>query len=162
MEKITLYPGSFDPPTKGHIDIVKRALSIFDRVIIAVMSNPNKSTLFSVEKRKKILSLLYRENDRIKIVSYEGLLVDLARKVNAQTILRGLRAVSDFEYEFQMALMNRRLNPDIQSVYLMPSPEFSYLSSSLIKEVYSFGGDVTGLVPEIVVKFLSEELRQGE
>ncbi|MGM0442117.1 MAG: pantetheine-phosphate adenylyltransferase [Elusimicrobiota bacterium] len=158
MKKTTLYPGSFDPPTNGHLDLVKRALSIFDRVVIAVMINTDKSVLFSVEERKEMLSHLYKNDEKIDIVSYDGLLVNLAREVQAQTILRGLRAVSDFEYEFQMALMNRKLNPDIQSVYLMPSPEFSYLSSSLIKEVYSFGGNIDGLVPDIVEKYLADKL----
>lgn len=160
MEKITLYPGSFDPPTNGHRDLIKRALSIFDRVVVAVMINPDKSTLFSVEKRKEMLSRLYEDNNRVEVVSYEGLLVDLARELDAQTILRGLRAVSDFEYEFQMALMNRKLNPEVQSVYLMPSPEFSYLSSSLIKEIYSFGGRMKDLIPDIVEEYLIDEFRK--
>ncbi len=158
MEKIAIYPGSFDPPTSGHLDIIDRAFTIFDEIIVVVIDNPSKKTLFSVKERVEMLEKIYSSIEEIKIESYDGLLVDFARIKNATAILRGLRAVSDFEYEFQMALMNRKLNPDINSVYLMPLEEFSYLSSSLIKEVYSLGGDVSGFIPPVVEKYLSRKL----
>ncbi len=161
MEKIAIYPGSFDPPTSGHLDIIARAFTIFDEIIVVVIDNPSKKTLFSVKERVEMLEKIYSAIDGIKIESYDGLLVDFARIKNATAILRGLRAVSDFEYEFQMALMNRKLNPDINSVYLMPLEEFSYLSSSLIKEVYSLGGDVSGFIPPVVEKYLSRKLKNN-
>ncbi len=161
MEKIAIYPGSFDPPTSGHLDLIDRAFTIFDEIIVVVIDNPSKKTLFSVKERVEMLEKIYSAIEGIKIESYDGLLVDFARIKNATAILRGLRAVSDFEYEFQMALMNRKLNPDINSVYLMPLEEFSYLSSSLIKEVYSLGGDVSGFIPPVVEKYLSRKLKNN-
>jgi pantetheine-phosphate adenylyltransferase len=155
MNKKAIYPGSFDPPTNGHIDLIERGLTIFDEIIIVVIVNPSKKTLFSVEERKDIFQKIYGNNDRIRIDSYEGLLVDYAASCGITTVLRGLRAVSDFEYEFQMALMNRELKPDVNSVYLMPSRDYAYLSSSLVKEVYSLGGDISNLVPSVVEEFLS-------
>ena len=157
-EKTAIYPGSFDPPTNGHIDIILRALTIFDKIIVAVIVNPSKKTLFSTDERKEMLEKIYCGNKNVKVACFDGLLVDFAKKIGASTIIRGLRAVSDFEYEFQMALMNQRLAPDIKSVYLMPSPEYSYLSSSLIKEVYSLGGDVSGFIPAVVKEYLNAKL----
>lgn len=159
MKKTAIYPGSFDPPTNGHLDVVDRALTIFHKIIVVVITNPAKKTLFTVQERQEMLQRIYSNTDRVEVANYDGLLVDFARIKNATAILRGLRAVSDFEYEFQMALMNRRMNPDINSVYLMPSAEFSYLSSSLIKEVYSLGGDVRGLTPPVVEDYLSNKFK---
>ena len=159
MEVTAVYPGSFDPPTNGHLDIVERALTVFPRIIVAVVSNPSKETLFSLEERIDMLESLYAEDDRIEVSGYEGLLVDFVKEKKAKAILRGLRAVSDFEYEFQMALMNRRLQPEINSVYLMPSLEYEYLSSSLVKEVFRLGGDVKGLIPPNVEKYLEKKFK---
>ncbi|MGM0568181.1 MAG: pantetheine-phosphate adenylyltransferase [Elusimicrobiota bacterium] len=155
-EKKAVYPGSFDPPTNGHLDVLQRGLTIFDKIIVAVIVNPSKKPFFSVDERKEMLKEIYKDNDAVEVDSFKGLLVDYADKKKANTIIRGLRAVSDFEYEFQMALMNRRLNPGIKSVYLMPSPEFTFLSSSVVKEVCSLGGDVSTLVPYIVEKKMKE------
>ncbi len=159
MKSIAVYPGSFDPPTNGHLDIIERALTIFDKLIIVIVVNHSKNTLFTVDERVKMLREIYDGTDGIEISSYEGLLVNFAGKNNATTIVRGLRAISDFEYEFEMALMNRKLNPEVKSIYLMPSPEFSYLSSSIIKEVYALGGDVKDLIPSVVEKYLSEKYK---
>ncbi len=157
-EKKAIYPGSFDPPTNGHLDIIDRGLTVFDAIIVSVIVNPSKDALFSVKERKEMLCDIYSSNPRVEIDSFEGLLVEYASKKGANTILRGLRAVSDFEYEFQMALMNRKLNPEIKSVYLMPSPEFTFLSSSIVKEVSSLRGDVSTLVPVSVEKQLKKKL----
>ncbi|MEA3507177.1 MAG: pantetheine-phosphate adenylyltransferase [Elusimicrobiota bacterium] len=157
MKRTAIYPGSFDPPTNGHLDVIERALNIFDRLIVAVIVNPSKETLFTVRERESMLNEIYDGEPRIEINSFDGLLVDFAVSAGARTVIRGLRAVSDFEYEFQMALMNRRLNPDIQSVYLMPAPEFTYLSSAIVKEVYSLGGDVSSIVPAAAVSFLNRK-----
>ncbi|MFC2061944.1 pantetheine-phosphate adenylyltransferase [Elusimicrobiota bacterium] len=162
MKNIAIYPGSFDPPTNGHLDIVERALTIFEHLIIVVITNPDKKTLFTLEERKEMLEKICSEFTNVEIANYEGLIVDFAKQKNATTIIRGLRMVSDFEYEFQMALMNRKLNPNIKSVYLMPSPEFSYLSSSLIKEVYSLGGSIKDFIPVIVEEYLSKKLSGGK
>ena len=162
MPKTAVYPGSFDPVTNGHIDIVERSLSIFDRIIVAVIENPSKKPLFSVSERKEMLSEVFSGKGGVSVGSFEGLLVDFTRNNGADTVIRGLRAVSDFEYEFQMALMNRRLAPEIKSVYLMPSPEFSYISSSLIKEVYSLGGEDAGLVPPPVHRRLLERFNNAK
>ncbi len=159
MTKTAVYPGSFDPVTNGHVDIARRSLSIFDKIIIAVINNPEKKVLFSVTERKEMLRRTFEDTERVVVDSFEGLLVDFVNRSGADTIIRGLRAVSDFEYEFQMALMNRRLAPGIKSVYLMPSPEFSYISSSIIKEVYTFGGNVSGLIPPVVEEYLREKIR---
>ncbi len=156
-KKKAIYPGSFDPPTNGHIDIINRGLTIFDTIVVSVIVNPSKDALFSVEERKEMLHSVYNSNPAVEIDSFEGLLVDYASQKGANTILRGLRAVSDFEYEFQMALMNRKLNPEIKSVYLMPSPEFTFLSSSIVKEVCSLGGDISCLVPTAVEKQLKKK-----
>lgn len=162
MDKIAVYPGSFDPPTNGHIDLINRALTIFDRIIVAVIDNPSKRALFTLQEREGLLKEILSENNRIKVESFSGLLVDFVDEHKAIAILRGLRAVSDFEYEFQMALMNRRMKPQINSVYLMPSTEFSYLSSSLIREIFSLGGCIDGLVPDRVKSELGRKLNRNQ
>ena len=145
--KIAIYPGTFDPITFGHIDIIERALTIFDKVIVAISVDSPKDTLFTVDERMNMIKEAAKYNSKVEVDSFSGLLVKYARKVNAAAIIRGLRAVSDFEYEFQLALMNRRLNEKIETVFLMPNEKYTYLSSSLIREIASLGGDVTDFVP---------------
>ena len=159
MKKIAIYPGTFDPITNGHIDLVQRTLKIFDEVIIAVAPSQKKHPLFTVEKR---LELIRQSVEGLKGASageFESLLVDYAKDKRSIAIIRGLRAVSDFEYELQMALMNRRLNTEIETVFMMPSEEYTFLSSTMVKEVASFGGVVKGLVPEVVEEALKEKFR---
>jgi pantetheine-phosphate adenylyltransferase len=151
---IGLYPGSFDPVTNGHLDIAKRAFDICDVLYIAVVENPSKKALFSVEERVDFLKKTTRHLPKVIISSFHSLLVNYARDINANIIFRGLRAVSDFEYEFQMALINRNLYPKIEVVFLVPNEKFIFLSSSAIKEVAHFGGDVKGFVPAVVEKAL--------
>jgi len=156
-EKRAIYPGTFDPITNGHLSIVRRGLKIFDKIIIAILTNPNKIPLFTIEERIEMIQEALKGMSNIEIDTYNGLLVDYAVEKGACVILRGLRALSDFEYEFQMALMNRKLNRDIQSVFLMTDYKWFYTSSTIIKEAASFGGDVSGLVPPIVNKKLKEK-----
>ncbi|MBF0117282.1 MAG: pantetheine-phosphate adenylyltransferase [Desulfobacterales bacterium] len=157
MEKIAIYPGSFDPITNGHLDIIERGLNIFDKIIVAILCNPAKNPLFTVEERIDILKECFRDNHNIEIDSFGGLLVDYAAKKGAHAILRGMRAVSDFDYEFQLALMNRRLNRDVQTVFLMTGLRWIYISSSTVKEAARFGADIDELVPYIVNCKLKEK-----
>ena len=159
MEKIAIYPGSFDPPTNGHLDLIERGLKLFDKVIIAILCNPakSKSALFTIEERIEMLNDIFDGQKRLEVDTHYGLLVDYAVDKNAQAILRGLRAVSDFEYEFQMALMNRRLKRQIQTVFLMSGFKWIFTSSSIVKEAASFGGDVESMVPPIVNRKLKEK-----
>lgn len=159
MERIAIYPGSFDPVTNGHLDIIKRGLKLFDRIVVAVLHNPGKKSLFSVEERVAMLKASVAQFPNTEVDSFAGLLIDYARKRNAHALLRGMRAVSDFEYEFQMALMNRRLNRDIQTVFLMTGLRWIFTSSSLIKEVARFGGDVQDMVPPLVNKELQKRFQ---
>jgi len=153
--KRAVYPGSFDPITNGHIDIIKRASKLFDELIVAVLVNPAKTPLFTVEERMELIKESLNNMPNIKVDNFDGLLAHYVSKIKADVIVRGLRAVSDFETEFQMALMNKRLNPDVEIVFLMTSYEYSYLSSGVVKEVARLGGDVSGLVPKCVeVKLL--------
>lgn len=156
--KIAVYPGSFDPVTNGHLDIIERASKLFDKLIVAVLINSNKTPLFSVEKRLEFLEESCKNFKNVEVASFDGLLIEFVKKKNADTIIKGLRAVSDFEYEFQMALMNRKLNPEIETVFMMTSNKYSYLSSSLVKEVAKFGGCVRGLIPEVVEKELYKKV----
>jgi pantetheine-phosphate adenylyltransferase len=151
-----VYPGTFDPITNGHIDILTRGGRMFDRIIVAILRNPDKDPLFPLEERAEILKAVVSRWSNVEVESFDGLLVDFARKRGAQVIVRGLRALSDFEYEFQMTLMNQRLEPGIQTVFMMPSEAYSYVSSRLVKEVARLGGDVTGLVPAEVVARLKK------
>jgi pantetheine-phosphate adenylyltransferase len=161
MKKIAVYPGSFDPITNGHIDIITRALGMFDELIILVAYNPNKTSLFTVEERRKLIhDVIAKDHEQVKIDCSPGLRVDYVKSQGANIILRGLRAVSDFEYEFQMALMNRRLNRDIETVFLMTGYQWFYTSSNLIKEAASLGGSVKGLVPDIVNERLLEKFNK--
>ncbi len=157
MRKIAVYPGSFDPITNGHIDIIRRGLGITNKLIVLVSYNPDKSSLFSVEERMEMIQEVIGDDPRIKVDSFSGLLVDYAGKAGASIILRGLRAMSEFEYEFQLALINRRLDRDIETVFLMTGYKWFYTSSKIVKEAASFGGSVKGLVPDIVSRKLQEK-----
>ena len=159
MKTIAIYPGTFDPITNGHLDLIKRALRTFDEVIIAVAPSLKKKPLFTLQERLHLINAAVKGLKRTKVDSFNSLLVDYVRKRKGNAILRGLRAISDFEYEFQLAHMNRRLNKNIETVFMMPSEEYSYLTSSIVKEVASFGGSVKGLVPEEVEKALKEKFK---
>ncbi len=156
MHKIAVYPGTFDPVTNGHLDVIRRGLSMFDRVIVAVGINPGKAPLFTFEERIEIMNEVLDSTDRVEVAGFEGLLVDFAREVGACAILRGLRAVSDFEYELQRALMNRKLDRCIETVFLMTGFRWIYISSTIVKEAARFGGSLEGLVPPLV----EERMRQ--
>ncbi len=160
-QRIAVYPGSFDPIHNGHLDIIERCRPLFDEVLIAVLQNEGKSPLFSVDERVEIIQERVAQWPDCRVESFSGLLVDFMDRVGARAVVRGLRAVSDFEYEFQMALMNRRLNPRVETVFMMPREDYSYLSSRLVKEVYALGGDLAGLVPEAVLERLRQRLRPG-
>jgi pantetheine-phosphate adenylyltransferase len=154
MNRIAVYPGSFDPPTRGHTDLVHRSLALADRVIVAIARNSTKEPLFPVEERLAMLRTAVGGDPRVSFDSFEGLLVDFAKKVGGTLIVRGLRAVSDFEYEFQMAMMNRHLLPGLETVFLVPPEDATYLSSSLVREVARYGGDVSTLVHPVVAEAL--------
>ncbi len=150
MSTVAVYPGSFDPPTNGHVDIISRGARLFDRIIVAILVNAEKSPLFTMEERVEILREVFRDQPNVEVDTFDGLLVEYVERRHAQVIVRGLRAVSDFEFEFQMALMNRRLTPRIETVFMMPAEQYTYISSRLIKEVFALGGRVQGLVPDLV------------
>ena len=154
---VAVFPGTFDPITNGHVDIITRCLSVFDEVIVAILVNSEKRPLFTTDERIELIRQAYRKNPRVRVDTFSGLLVDYAMTVGASVIVRGLRAISDFEYELQMALMNRRLNPKIETVFMMAPESYSYLSSRLVKEVFHLGGDVSGLVPPLVERRLQEK-----
>jgi|RhiMetdeSRZDD1v2_1073273.scaffolds.fasta_scaffold849020_2 pantetheine-phosphate adenylyltransferase len=155
--RVAVFPGSFDPLTSGHVDIIERGCAIFDRVIVAVLINADKTPLFTVDERVGMIREVCASRDGVEVDTFNGLLVDYARRKGATALIRGLRAVSDFEYEFQMALMNRRLNHDIETVFLMPAEQYTYTSSRLIKEVFRLGGEVGGLVPPVVEQRLRQK-----
>ena len=159
MKRTAIYPGTFDPLTNGHIDIIKRGLKLFDIIIVAILHNPGKKSLFTVAERKEIIEKSLEGVSNIEVDSFGGLLVDYAVKRDAHAILRGMRAVSDFEYEFQLALMNRSLNREVQTVFLMTGLRWIFTSSSIIKEAASFGGDIESMVPKIVNQRLKEKFK---
>jgi pantetheine-phosphate adenylyltransferase len=154
---IAIYPGSFDPLTNGHVDIIERGARLFDRIVVGVLINLEKSPLFTVPERVSIARSVFRDYANVEVDTFDGLLVDYARRKHATVIVRGLRAISDFEYEMQMALMNRRLNGDVETVFMMPAEPYTYLSSRLVKEVVALGGSVSGLVPRVVEDRLREK-----
>jgi pantetheine-phosphate adenylyltransferase len=160
--KLAVYPGSFDPLTNGHIDIIERGTHLFDKIIVAILVNIDKSPLFTTQERVEIVRDVFKGRPNVEVDTFDGLLVDYLTRRKADVIVRGLRALSDFEAEFQMALMNRRLGPNIETVFMMPAEQYTYISSRLIKEVFSLGGQVRGLVPEIVESRLREkQMRKG-
>ena len=150
MKKIAIYPGSFDPITNGHLDLIKRASKLFDEVIIAITQNANKSSFLSIDQRVDAVNKAITTLNNTRVLSFDSLLVDFARTHDAQIIIRGLRAVSDFEYEFQLSGMNKRLNPGIETLFMTPSEEFANISSSLVREIYTLGGDISAFVPDSV------------
>jgi pantetheine-phosphate adenylyltransferase len=152
--RLAVFPGSFDPLTNGHVDIVLRSTNMFERVVVAVLVNPEKQPLFTPDERVAIIREVFLEYPNVEVDTYNGLLVDYARRRRASALVRGMRAVSDFEREFQMALMNRHLEPTLETVFMMPAEQYTYLSSRLIKEVFSLGGDVRGLVPPVVERWM--------
>ena len=159
MKKIiAIYPGSFDPPTNGHLDLIERGSKIFDELIVAVLRNTEKSPLFSLPERLRMLEAMTEDFSNVRVDSFDGLTMDYAVKVNAGAVLRGIRAISDYEYELQMALMNRKLQPAVETVFMMPAEQYSYLSSRLVREIAQLGGSVKDLVPELVEQRLKEKL----
>jgi pantetheine-phosphate adenylyltransferase len=158
MKRTAIYPGSFDPLTNGHLAIIQRGLKIFDRLVVAVANNPEKKPLFSVKERQSMIRAAINADDRVEVDSFDGLLVDYAKKTGVHRVLRGLRAVSDFEYEFQLANMNRKLLPDFETVFVMTGEDYFYVSARLVREVARFGGDVSGLVPANVSEALRRKL----
>ena len=155
--KIAIYPGSFDPITNGHLDLIKRGLQLFDQMVVAIADNPDKKPLFSGDERLEMVKTAVKDLKQVKVVIFTGLLANLAKEIKASAIIRGVRAVSDFEFEFQLALMNRKQAPKTETVFLIPSERYTYLSSNLIKDVARFDGDINQFVPEIVEKKLKEK-----
>ncbi|MGA9060726.1 MAG: pantetheine-phosphate adenylyltransferase [Terracidiphilus sp.] len=156
-----IYPGTFDPPTNGHVDLIQRGAKLFDHLIVAVLNNPGKDPLFPVEERVEMLKEVTAPLGNVSVATFDGLMVEFARRQGALAVLRGIRAISDYEYEFQMALMNRRLAPEIETVFLQPAGRYSFVSSRMVKEVFSLGGDVTGLLPPNVLKRLRTRINNG-
>ncbi len=159
--KRAVYPGSFDPITSGHVDIIQRGLKIFDKILIAVLENPKKKSLFSTKERMNMIQDFFVDHRNIEVKAFDGLLVEFAKNNNANIVIRGLRAISDFEYEFQMALMNRKLDPEIETLFMMPNLSYSFLSSKLVKEIFMLGGGVKDLVPGQVEEKLKEKFEKS-
>ena len=159
--RIAVYPGSFDPLTNGHVDIIQRGARLFDRIVVAILVNAAKQPLFTVDERVAIVRQVFADRSNVEVDTFDGLLVEYARQKNATVIVRGLRAVSDFEYEMQMALMNRHLSRDIETVFMMPAEQYTYVSSRLVKEVVALGGSVSGLVPPVVEERLAARHTAG-
>lgn len=160
--KIAVYPGSFDPITLGHLDVIQRGAKVFDKVIVGVLVNVNKNGLFNIEERVELIKRATKDIPNVEVISFNGLLIDFIKQCNATVILKGLRALSDFEYEFQMALMNTKLDPEIETLFMMTSAQYSYISSSAIKQVAKFKGDLRGLVPEEVIPDIVEKINSIE
>ena len=158
MKRTAVYPGTFDPMTNGHVDLIRRGCNIFDRVLVAVLIDTEKAPLFTVEERLQMIRGIFRRESKVVVKSFSGLLVEFMRKEKARIVVRGLRVVSDFEHEFQMALMNRRLGPEVETLFLTPKEELSYTSSRLVKQVHQLGGDVSGLVPAVVHRALARKM----
>jgi pantetheine-phosphate adenylyltransferase len=156
--RIAVYPGSFDPLTNGHLDIIQRGTRLFDRIVVAVLENEGKSPLFSVAERKELITRSIAGMPNVEVQSFRGLLVDFMQSLHANVVVRGIRAVSDYEYELQMALMNRELNGGVETIFMLPAVEFTYVSSRLVKEVFRLGGDVAHLVPPAVLEALKDRL----
>src|SRR5580658_7324943 len=156
-----LYPGTFDPPTNGHVDLIQRGARIFDHLTVAILVNPVKNPLFTVEERVEMLEEVASAIGNVSVATFNGLMVEFARQQGATAVLRGIRAISDYEHEFQMALMNRRLAPEVETVFLQPAGRYSFVSSRMVKEVFSFGGDVSGLVPPNVLKRLRARISKS-
>ena len=156
-----LYPGTFDPPTNGHVDLIQRGSKLFDHLTVAILVNPVKNPLFTVEERVEMLEEVTGPLGNVSVATFDGLMVDFARSEGAMAVLRGIRAISDYEHEFQMALMNRRLAPEVETVFLQPAGRYSFVSSRMVKEVFSFGGDISGLVSTNVVKKLRARIKNG-
>ena len=154
MAAKALYPGTFDPPTNGHVDLIQRGSRLFEHLTVAILNNRAKNPLFTPAERMEMLEEATRSLGNVSVATFDGLTIDFARSIGATAILRGIRAISDYEYEFQMALMNRRLAPEVETVFLQPAGRYSFVSSRMVKEVFSFGGDVSGLVPPNVLKRL--------
>jgi pantetheine-phosphate adenylyltransferase len=154
MSVKALYPGTFDPPTNGHLDLIQRGARLFDHLTVAILNNPVKNPLFAVSERVEMLQEVTQPLSNVSVATFDGLMVEFARRQGATAVLRGIRAITDYEYEFQIALMNRRLAPEIETVFLQPAGRYSFVSSRMVKEVFSFGGDITGLVPPNVLKRL--------
>jgi pantetheine-phosphate adenylyltransferase len=161
MSVRALYPGTFDPPTNGHVDLIQRGAKLFEHLTVAILNNPVKNPLFTVEDRVEMLREVTAPLANVSVATFNGMMVDFARREGASAVLRGIRAISDYEYEFQMALMNRRLAPEIETVFLQPAGRYSFISSRMLKEVFSFGGDVTGLVPPNVLKRLRSRMTKA-
>ena len=158
--KVGIYPGSFDPVTLGHLDIIRRSASIADELIVGILNNKAKTPLFSVGERVRMLEEVTKDFPNVKIIPFEGLLVEFAKQMDAKVIVRGLRAITDFEYELQMSQTNQKIEPEIETLFLTTSLEFSFLSSTTVKEVASFGGDITQFVPEVIVKKIKEKIEE--
>jgi len=161
MEKTALCPGTYDPLTEGHKDVIIRCSKVFKRVVVAISKNTRKKPLYSIEKRMDFAGRVFGDIKNIEIVSFEGLLIDMAETSDAQVIVKGLRAISDFEYEFQMAQINKKLKPDVETMFLMTNPKYAYLSSSAVKEVARYGGCITGLVPKVIEQDIIESFKSG-
>ena len=159
MKRRAVYPGSFDPVTNGHVDLIQRSAALFDKVVVAVLSNREKTPLFTVEERVEMMEEAVKDLKNVSVTAFGGLLVDFVEKTSASVIVRGIRAISDYEYELQMAMMNRRLSTKIETVFMMPAVAYSYLSSRLVKEIAQLGGSISGLVPPVVERHLKKKLR---